>query len=125
MMYAGSEGQGDLIADDLKQALEIITGLTVWQGCLKYSGGGRLEAKGAAAVLLEQDRVSDETEIVEHRAQVAAALSLDRVPVSEVVARLRNAVIRTKPDHLVVTESADDYESLFGEFAPSDNPGWR
>lgn len=125
VMYASSEGQGGLIADDLKQALEIITGLAVWQDCLKFSGGGRLEAMEAAAALLEKDRVSDEPEIVEHRAQVAAALSLDRVPVSELVARLRNAVMRTEPDHLVVTESGDEYESLFGEFLPTDNPGWR
>jgi hypothetical protein len=60
VMYASSEGQGGLIADDLKQALEIITGLAVWQDCLKFSGGGRLEAMEAAAVLLEEDRVSDE-----------------------------------------------------------------
>ncbi|MGW2648453.1 hypothetical protein ACWC2T_26845 [Streptomyces sp. NPDC001393] len=125
VMYASSEGQGGLIADDLKQALEIITGLAVWQDCLKFSGGGRLEAMEAAAVLLEKDRVSDEPAIVEHRAQVAAALSLDRVPVSELVARLRSAVMRTEPDHLVVTESGDEYESLFGKFVPTDNPGWR
>ncbi|WP_189218950.1 MULTISPECIES: hypothetical protein [Streptomyces] len=125
VIYASSEGQGGLIADDLKQALEIITGLAVWQDCLKFSGSGRLEAMEAAAVLLEKDRVSDEPAIVDHRAQVAAALSLDQMPMSELVARLRSAVMRTEPDHLVVTESGDEYESLFGEFVPTDNPGWR
>ncbi|MEV5281436.1 hypothetical protein [Streptomyces sp. NPDC051994] len=123
--YASSEGQGGLIADDLKQALEIITGLAVWQDCLKFSGGGSLEAMEAAAVLLDSDRVSDEPDIVEHRARVAAALSLDRVPASELVARLRSAVRTTEPNHVVVTESGDEYESLFGEFVPADNPGWR
>ncbi|MEV6181009.1 hypothetical protein [Streptomyces sp. NPDC052015] len=63
--------------------------------------------------------------IAEHRARVAAALSLRRVPVPELVARLRDAVAGTEPGHVVVTESGDEYESLFGTFLPTDNPGWR
>ncbi|MGW0631985.1 hypothetical protein [Streptomyces sp. NPDC002758] len=125
VMYASSEGQGGLIADDLKAALEVITGLAVWQDCLKFSGGGSLEAMNAAAVLLERDLVRGKPEIAEHRARVAAALSLGQAPVPELLARLRNAVARTEPGHVVVTESGEEYESLFGTFVPPDNPGWR
>ncbi|MFF3459608.1 hypothetical protein ACFYXH_35985 [Streptomyces sp. NPDC002730] len=124
VVFASSEGQGGVIAGDLRAALEIITGLAVWQDCLKFSGGGSLEAMGAAAALLERDRVRDEPEIAEHRARIAAALSLRQVPVPELVVRLRDAVTSTEPGHVVVTESGDEYESLFGTFVPTDNPGW-
>ncbi|MEH0420914.1 hypothetical protein [Streptomyces sp. B21-083] len=125
VVFASSEGQAGLVADDLKAALEIITGLALWQDCLKFSGGGRSEAMEAAASLLEGDLIRDEPEIAEHRARVAAALSLRQVSVTELVSRLQSAVTRTEPDHVVVTESGDEYESLFGTFLPSDNPGWR
>jgi hypothetical protein len=71
------------------------------------------------------DLVPDEPEIAEHRTRVAAALSLRRVPVPELVTRLREAVTSTEPNHVVVTESGNEYESLFGTFQPTDNPGWR
>jgi hypothetical protein len=125
VVFASSEGQGGVIAHDLKAALEIVTGLAVWQDCLKFSGGGSPETMEAAATLLERDLVRDEPEIAEHRARVAVALSLHRVPVPELVARLRDAVTSTEPDHVVVTESGDEYESLFGTFLPTDNPCWR
>src|SRR5215212_3725974 len=38
VVFASSEGQGGLIADDLADALEIIVGLA-WQDCLGFSGG--------------------------------------------------------------------------------------
>ncbi|MGW6404954.1 hypothetical protein [Streptomyces sp. NPDC055134] len=84
-----------------------------------------MEAKEAAAALLERDLVRDEPEITEHRARVAAALSLRWVPMHELVARLRDAVTSTEPHHMVVTESGDEYESLFGTFLLTDIPGWR
>ncbi|GHB47409.1 hypothetical protein GCM10010377_42730 [Streptomyces viridiviolaceus] len=60
-----------------------------------------------------------------HRARVATALSLRRVSVPGLVARLRNAVASTGPGHVIVTESGDEYESLFETFLPTDNPGRR
>ncbi|WP_433019814.1 hypothetical protein [Kribbella sp. CA-294648] len=125
VVFASSEGQAGLIADDLQAALEIITGLVAWQDCLKFSGGGSLDAMEAAHRLLERDMVSEEPEIATHRARVAADLALRDVPVPELLARLRDAVARTEPDYLVVSEAGDEYESLFGRFRPSDNPNWR
>jgi len=125
VVFASSEGQGGLIADDLKAALEIITGLAVWQDCLKFSDGGRSEVMEATASLLEGDLIRDEPKIAEHRARIAAALSLRQVSVTELVSRLQSAVARTEPGHVVVTESGDEYESLFGTFLPTDNPSWR
>jgi hypothetical protein len=49
---------------------------------------------------------------------------LRQVPVPELIARLRDAVTSTETGHMVVTESGDEYESLFGTFLPADNPGW-
>jgi hypothetical protein len=42
VVFASSEGQGGLFADDLASALEIIIGLA-WQDCLGFSGGGDVQ----------------------------------------------------------------------------------
>ncbi|WP_405827089.1 MULTISPECIES: hypothetical protein [unclassified Streptomyces] len=42
VVFASSEGEGGLIADDLADALEIIIGLE-WRDCLGFSGGGDVE----------------------------------------------------------------------------------
>ncbi|MFJ8827768.1 hypothetical protein ACIREE_39285 [Streptomyces sp. NPDC102467] len=42
VVFASSEGEGGLLADDLADALEIIIGLE-WRDCLTFSGGGDVE----------------------------------------------------------------------------------
>ncbi|MFD3654568.1 hypothetical protein [Streptomyces sp. NPDC058620] len=42
VVFASSEGEGGLLADDLAEALEIIIGLE-WRDCLAFSGGGDVE----------------------------------------------------------------------------------
>ncbi|MFB7756432.1 hypothetical protein ACFC18_43665 [Streptomyces sp. NPDC056121] len=127
VVYASSEGQAGLIADDLTAALEIIIGLPCWHDCLKFSGGGDVEAMQIAAGHLEQDLAEYEPDIGEHRARLADALSLDMTSTAELVSKLREAVARTEPDHVLLGDEGEDgaYESLFGTFLPSDNPGWR
>lgn len=127
VVYASSEGQAGLIADDLTAALEIIIGLPCWHDCLKFSGGGDVEAMRIAAGHLERDLAEYEPDIDEHRARLADALSLDVTSTAELVPKLREAVARTEPDHVLLGDEGEDdaYESLFGTFLPNDNPGWR
>ncbi|MFG2576285.1 hypothetical protein [Streptomyces sp. NPDC048481] len=127
VVYAGSEGQAGLMADDLTAALEIIIGLACWHDCLKFSGGGDVEAMQIAAGHLERDLAEYEPDIDEHRARLADALSLDLTSTAELVSKLREAVVRTAPDHVLLGDEGEDdaYESLFGTFLPNDNPGWR
>ncbi|MFF9914918.1 hypothetical protein [Streptomyces sp. NPDC013457] len=42
VVFASSEGQGGVLADDLADALEIIIGLE-WHDCLSFSGSGDVE----------------------------------------------------------------------------------
>src|SRR5437899_1023249 len=48
VVFASSEGEGGLLADDLADALEIIIGLE-WQDCLSFSGSGDVEVMQISA----------------------------------------------------------------------------
>ncbi|ROQ78058.1 hypothetical protein EES39_29450 [Streptomyces sp. ADI92-24] len=115
MLFAGSEGEGGLIADDLTGALEIIIGLA-WQDCLTFSGGGDVGGMQSTAQYLERSLVRDNPQIAEERAAVAAALSLRVVPVADLVIRLQESASRTEPDY-VVAEDGQAYDSPFGEYS--------
>ncbi|MEU4198990.1 hypothetical protein [Streptomyces sp. NPDC045470] len=121
VVYASSEGQGGLIADDLADALEIIVGLD-WRDCLGFSGGGDAAVMQVSAQHLERQLARDAPEIAEDRARVAEALSLRVVPVTDLVVRLHEAASRTVPEYVVTTEGGGEYGPLFG--APSEpRPG--
>ncbi|MGW0535572.1 hypothetical protein [Streptomyces sp. NPDC003032] len=124
VVFATSEGEGGLIADDLADALEIIVGLQ-WRDCLSFSGGGDLKVMLASAQHLERYLARDNPEIAEERARVAAALSLRVLPVPDLVIRLEEATSRTEPHYVVVTDDGDVYDPLFGEYLEPRHGGWR
>jgi hypothetical protein len=123
VVYASSEGEGGLIADDLAEALEIIIGLA-WQDTLGFSGGGDLEVMQASARRLERSLAEHNPEIDEERAQVAAAVSLRVLPVADLVVRLHAAASRTEPDYIVATEDGDVFDPLLREYVEP-RLGWR
>ena len=53
VVFASSEGEGGLIAEDLAEALEIIIGLE-WHDCLTFSGGGDVEIMQISAQHLKR-----------------------------------------------------------------------
>jgi hypothetical protein len=57
VVFASSEGEGGLLADDLADALEIIIGLE-WRDCLTFSGGGDVAIMQISARHLEIPRRS-------------------------------------------------------------------
>ncbi|MFE2685538.1 hypothetical protein [Streptomyces mirabilis] len=124
VVFASSEGEGGLIADDLAGALEIIIGLA-WQDCLGFSGGGNVKVMQVSAQHLERSLARDNPEIAEERAAVAAALSLRVVPVADLVIRLQEAASKTEPDYVVVDEDGQAYDSPFGAYSEPRLGGWR
>ncbi|MFC1421541.1 hypothetical protein [Streptacidiphilus cavernicola] len=123
VVFASSEGEGGLIADDLAGALEIIIGLQ-WQDCLTFSGGGDVEVMQVSAQHLERSLARSNPGIDEQRASVAAALALRVVPVAELVVRLQEAASRTEPDYVVCTEDGELFDPPFGQYSEPRHGGW-
>src|SRR6185312_13236499 len=99
-------------------------GLPSWQDCLGYSGGGDLAVMRSTAEHLRRDELRDRPESDARRAELATALSLDLATVPVLLARLRDAVAGTSPDH-VYSDETGEYESLFGPWLPSRNRSWE
>lgn len=123
VVFASSEGEGGLIADDLAGALEIIIGLQ-WQDCLSFSGGGDVEVMHVSAQHLERRLARSNPGIDEQRARAAAALSLRVVPVAELVIRLQDAASRTEPHYVVCTQDGELFDPPFGQHAQPRHGGW-
>ncbi|MFD8020472.1 hypothetical protein ACFV6G_08615 [Streptomyces lavendulae] len=75
VVFASSEGEGGLLADDLADALEIIIGLER-RDCLSFFGGGDVEIMQISAQHLERSRDKHNPDIDNEAAQVAVAKHL-------------------------------------------------
>ncbi len=124
LIYASSEGQGGLLADDLAAALEIIIGLEWWD-CLSFSGGGDVEVMQRSAQHLARARYKDNPDVDDEAALVAAALALRVVPVADLVVRLHAAASKTGPGHVVVDGDGQAFGPLFGEHTEPRHGGWH
>ncbi|MFD7757553.1 hypothetical protein [Streptomyces sp. NPDC059757] len=124
VVFASSEGEGGLLADDLADALEIIIGLE-WRDCLSFSGGGDVEVMQVSAQHLERSRGKHNPDIDNEAARVAAALSLRIVPVTDLVIRLQAAASKTEPDYVVTDDDGQAFDPPFGEHVEPRHGGWR
>ncbi|WP_411073902.1 hypothetical protein [Streptomyces sp. cmx-4-7] len=124
VVFASSEGEGGLIADDLAEALEIIIGLE-WRDCLSFSGGGDVEVMQASARHLERHRAAHYPDMDDEAARVAAALSLRILPAADLVVRLHAAASRTEPDYVVTDDAGEAFDPLFGESTEPRHGGWH
>jgi hypothetical protein len=124
VVFASSEGEGGLLADDLTDALEIIIGLE-WRDCLSFSGGGDVEVMQISAQNLERSRDKCNPDIDNEAARVAAALSLRIVPASELVIRLQAAASKTEPDYVVTDDDGQAFDPPFGEHMEPRHGGWH
>ncbi|WP_371619921.1 hypothetical protein [Streptomyces sp. NBC_00454] len=124
VVFASSEGEGGLLADDLAEALEVIIGLE-WRDCLSFSGGGDVEVMQISAQHLERSRDKHNPDIDNEAAQVAAALSLRVVPVADLVIRLHAAASKTEPDYVVIDDDGQAFDQPFGEHVKPRHGGWR
>ncbi|KJK49366.1 hypothetical protein UK23_14245 [Lentzea aerocolonigenes] len=121
ILYASSEGQAGLIADSLREALELVVGLPYWRDCLTYAGGGRLDVMADAMRHLQAEH--DNSALPSLQAQVSELLCVD-LPAPEIpLARLHAAGLRSEPG-FVFRDETGEYEGLFGSFHPDRNPRW-
>ncbi|MFF0561673.1 hypothetical protein [Streptomyces sp. NPDC004266] len=124
VVFASSEGDGGLLADDLTDALEIIIGLE-WRDCLTFSGGGDVEVMQISAQHLARSRDKYNPNIDSEAAQVAAALSLRMPPVADLVIRLHAAASKTEPDYVVTDDEGQEFDPPFGTHVEPRHGGWR
>lgn len=103
VLYARAEGRAGVIGDSVDEALEMLVGLPCWQDLLHLSpaaGEQRLPADVAAA---EEERRRFVPDLEARRAELRTALGFpDRSP-HQLVGRLYAALLRTEPDHLLVS----------------------
>ncbi|TJZ58690.1 hypothetical protein FCH28_00440 [Streptomyces piniterrae] len=104
VLYASSDGQAGLLGDSVTEALEVIVGLPGWQDYVHLApedGEERLLAE--IAEVEDAIRASYGPDLDAQRAELRAGLGLpERSPV-ELIARLHGALLRTEPDHLLLT----------------------
>ncbi|MGW1728922.1 hypothetical protein ACWCQK_39435 [Streptomyces sp. NPDC002306] len=124
VVFASSEGEGGLLADDLAEGVEIIIGLE-WRSCLSFSGGGDVEVMQISAQHLQRSRRKRNPDIDDEAAQVAAALSLRMAPVDDLVIRLHAAASKTQPDYVVTDDEGQVFDLPFGEHVEPRHGGWR
>ncbi|MEV4250820.1 hypothetical protein AB0J63_46425 [Streptosporangium canum] len=104
VLYASSEGQVTLIADNLHEAIMLIAAFPFWQDL----------GQGLPAAALEDQMHEDHPDFGELRDHLITSLRLPRLSVDEAVTRLRAAAGRTAPHYLpTAVGEAKPYELLF------------
>lgn len=93
VLYASSEGQAGLIADGLREAVELVVGLPHWHDCLTFADFERRSAP------------------VSRQREAAELLALDLPSQEELSARLRAVVLRPAPGYAFRDETGE-YERL-------------
>ena len=96
VLYASSEGQAGLIADNLREAVELVVGLPHWWDCLTFADFERKSPRPTS-----------------RQAEAAELLSLDLPPQEVLLARLQAAVLRSAPSY-VFRDETGEYEGLLG-----------
>lgn len=111
VLYASSEGSAGIIAADLKAALELFIGVPVWQDVVTEVPDldAMRDAFDSSYAELKEEY---EPEIDEHGDELAAALGLDRLPVEDLLIRLRTSVADLSPNYLPRSAAGDRYEPL-------------
>ncbi|MGP3985299.1 hypothetical protein [Streptomyces sp. 3N207] len=97
VLYADSEGQATLMAEDLVEAIRLIAHCPCWRDL----GAGFPEHE-----LAEQMR-EDHPDFDEHRDQLLKALALEPLSTEEAVTRLRATAARTSPDFAPISTDND------------------
>ncbi|MGI5349080.1 hypothetical protein ACQEU8_12925 [Streptomyces sp. CA-250714] len=105
VLYADSEGQATLMADDLVEAIRLIAHCPYWRDL----------GAGFPWHELEEDMRDDHPDFDELRDRLLKALDLEPLPAEQAVTRLRATAARTSPDFAPVSTENDrmPYELLF------------
>jgi hypothetical protein len=119
VIYASSEGQAGVVADDLVSFMTLIVTCPYWQDVLKYSRNGNLDEMRRAMPFLESSWVGGEEEFAEAREFLISELGMSAP--ADLVGTLHRAV-STPIDLRFHGQPA---MPLFGRFTIDDNPFFR
>jgi hypothetical protein len=119
VIYASSEGEAGVIADDLVSLMTLVVMRPYWQDVLKYSRNGSLDEMRRAAPFLESSWISDEEEFAEAREFLISELGISAPP------DLIGALYRSVSTPIDLRFHGQPATSLFGRFAIDDNPFFR
>ncbi|MGW4822669.1 hypothetical protein ACWEP4_27675 [Streptomyces sp. NPDC004227] len=114
VLYADSEGHAGLIAENLADALELVTDLPGWRDHLHLPPETGEEELSAAALEVEDSiRAAYAPSLDSCRDELLTALGLTLRPPAELFARMHRALLRTEPDHvLLLTDEGSAYHLL-------------
>ena len=120
IIYASSEGEAGVIADDLESLMVLVVTCPYWQDLLKYCGSGRtVEEMRRAAPFIESSWIGEEEEFAQAREFLASGLGI--AAPRDLLGALHRAV-STPVD---VCFHGVPATSLFGRFTIDDNPFYR
>ena len=122
ILYASSEGEAGVIADDFHAFIQLIVSHPYWRDLLKFSGGGKLSEMRRAAIAMEAFTLGDVEDLTEAREFVIAELALDEP--EDAIGDLHRAVsasalsVRSRWD-------GNPASSLFNRYTIDNNPMLR
>jgi hypothetical protein len=119
ILYASSEGEAGVLADDLEQLVTLHVTRPYWRDVLKYSRNGDLAEMRRAAPLLEAAWLADDEDHAATREFLMSELGLT-APGDGI-----GALHRRLADSSLELRGTDDQpaEPLFGPYTTRDNPG--
>lgn len=118
LLYVDSEGHAGIIADSLTAGLQMMIALPSWHGCLKFSGGGSLDAMRRAQARLEADLRKERPDYEHDRETLYRALGIARPTVP--LEALHRAVSEGTDVRAVNPADGWPYEGLFNTFVVDD-----
>ncbi|MER5267449.1 hypothetical protein ABTZ99_35675 [Actinosynnema sp. NPDC002837] len=110
VLYASSEGEAGVLAADPTAAIQLVVGVPTWHDVVTRAPD--LDAMRAAFASTLAEFLEHEPDLDRHQAEVSAELGLDRVPVDELLIRLRAALTELSPDFRLLNEEGEEYDPL-------------
>lgn len=90
IVYASSEGEAGIVADDLESLMTLLVTCPYWQNLLTYSAGGSLAEMRRAAPAIAEAWLGDEEEFAAAREFLTGTLKI--APPPDLIAALHRAV---------------------------------
>lgn len=110
VLYAGSEGSAGILAADLDAAIRLVVGVPTWQDVVPLAPD--LAAMRASFEASYAEMQEYEPRIDQLRAEAAAELGLDPVPLDELLTSLSVCLTELSPGYVLLNDDGDAYESL-------------
>ncbi|WP_123741806.1 hypothetical protein [Saccharothrix texasensis] len=110
VLYASSEGGAGVLAADPTSALQLVIGVPTWHDVVARAPD--LDAMRAAFDSTIAELREYEPDLDRHQAEVSAELGLDRVPVEELLIRLRSSLTDLSPRFRLINDEGDEYDPL-------------